>query len=168
MYNTFIFVYLICHLDYPTVRKESFWVMPRGILLLIDKVILWFMYSVSLIKAINNISTAFFWCICFHAFNITLFNSQFTPIFLTWYRVIMIFHEIDFLCIFVELNIFATLRLSAGAGFFILMRPLRGVLIGIDIKYFTLFSGMSGAMQNACLFSTGRWITWMTCIFVLR
>ena len=61
-----------------------------------------------------------------------------------------------FLYIFVEIDRFTTLRFAAGAGFFILMRPLRSVLIGIDMKYFTLFSGMSGAMQNACLFSTGR------------
>ena len=71
----------------------------------------------------------------------------------------MIFHDIDFLCILVKLNGFAMLRLAFGSGFFILMRPLGSVLLVVNLKYFILFRGVSGAMQQAYLFSSGQCIT---------
>ena len=79
----------------------------------------------------------------------------------------MISHEIDFLCIFIKIDGFATPRIAAGAGLFILMGPLRGIIFGVNIKYFILLRGVSGAIQKACLFSSGQRITWMAYIFCL-
>ena len=77
----------------------------------------------------------------------------------------MVFHDIDSLFTFHELDGFNTIRFAARARFFILMRTLCGVLFGINLKYFTLLRGVSRAMHNACIFSACQRITFMTWIF---
>ena len=81
--------------------------------------------------------------------------------------MILVFHDIDFLCIFVEVNGFATLKLAAGLVLFIFMDPLCGVLFGVNLNYFTLLIGVSGAMHQACTFSSIWRITQMDFIFCL-
>ena len=62
MYNNFIFVYLIFHLAYPTLCKESF-------------IVIWIMFSFTNFEAINTISASNFFWFCFCAFTITLLAS---------------------------------------------------------------------------------------------
>ena len=66
--------------------------------------------------------------------------------------IVTIFHDVVFLIILFKLECFDTLRLAAGAGFFILMGPLRGVILRLNLQYFTLLRDVSGDMQQACLF----------------
>ena len=133
MYYSFIFIYLLCNLAYPTVRGESFGVIticiffsPYGVITRLCSIIY--------IKAVNTIGTYFFYCICFCAFDIALFGSHFYSLFLPWDRITMIFHGVDFLGVVVKLNVFATLGLASGAGFCRLMGPLRGALFKLDFK----------------------------------
>ena len=79
MYYTFIFIYLVLHLAYSTVRDESFVVMAIRIFFS-SYIVTLHMYSVSYIKAVNTISNSFFWSSFFRDFDIAIFDSQFFPI----------------------------------------------------------------------------------------
>ena len=166
MYYSFIFIYLLFNLAYPTVREESFGVIticiffsPYGVITRLCSIIY--------IKAVNTIGTYFFYCICFCAFDIALFGSHFCSPFIPWDRITIIYHGVELLGVVVELDGFATLGIAAGACFYRFIGLLRGVLFRVDFKYFTLFWRVSGAMQHACLFCSGGSTTWMACIFCL-
>ena len=58
----------------------------------------------------------------------------------------MRFNDVSLFCDLLKLDSFSTLKIVAGVGLFILMRPLRGVLLVINIKYFKLLIRVSGAM----------------------
>ena len=116
---------------YPTVREESFGVMPIGILFCPCIVILR-MCSISYIKAVNTIGTSFFYCSFFYTFDLALFGSHFFSPFLPWDRITIIFRGVEFLGVVVKLNGFVTLRLAGGSGFCRFMGPLCGVLFRVD------------------------------------
>ena len=94
-----------------------------------------------------------------------VFSSSFF-LFLFWDGFIMGLHGVDLLyCVF-ELYGFSTL-VATGAGLFVLVWMLRGALLGVFFKDSTLFRGVPGSMQQACIFRTGRIITRMACIVSL-
>ena len=167
MYYTFIFIYIVCYLAYPTVREESFRVMPIGILFSPYGVIIC-MCSVSYIKAVDTIGTSFFYCSWFYTFDLGLFGSHFCSLLFPWDSITIVLNGVDFLSVVVKLNDFATLGLAAGVGFCRFMRPLRGVLFRVYFYYFKILWGVSGTMQKACIFApvvaSLRW----TVFFFLR
>ena len=69
------------------------------------------------------------------------------------------FHDVNFLYIFTELDGLTSLGFAAGAGFVFFVWPLRGVFLGVFLEYFTILIGVSGAMQQACVICTSCLIT---------
>ena len=61
MCKTFIAVYLICHMDYLTLHKESFGVI-------------WIMFSFTNFEMVNTISISKIFWVCFRAFTLALFS----------------------------------------------------------------------------------------------
>ena len=80
----------------------------------------------------------------------------------------MRFHCINLLCIAVKLDSLILLDVSAGLGFLVLAWMLREALIGLFLKYFSLFQRVTGAMQQACPFLFGRHISRMTYMISIR
>ena len=78
----------------------------------------------------------------------------------------MIFHSVNLLNCDIKLDGLCAL-VAAGEGFLVLLWILRGVLISLLFKDFTLFRQVSRAIQQACIFRTGRSITRMDCIVSL-
>ena len=79
----------------------------------------------------------------------------------------MVFHAVVLLCLLVQLSALNMLWFANRAGLFLFMWPLCGVLSRVNFKYFTLLWGVSGSMQQACLFCTGQTISRMDCMFCL-
>ena len=153
MCNNFIFVCLIIHLAYPMLCKESFGVI-------------WIMFSFTNIEAVNTISTSNLFWVWFCAFTIALFSQFFFLVFIGD-RIIM-FHDVDFLHVSVEIDGLTTLGFDAGVGFVFFVWPLWGVLLGLFLDYFTIFRGVSGAMRQACVSRISRLLTWRDSIFFLN
>ena len=117
--------------SYPKVTEESFGFMPIVILFSQYGVILR-MCSARYIRAVNTIGTSFFCCSWFYTFGLALFDRHFFPLFLPWDSITIIFHGVDFLSVFVQLDDLATLGIASGAVFYRFMGPLCGVLFRVD------------------------------------
>ena len=59
------------------------------------------------------------------------------------------YYGVNLLRITVEFDGLSTLLLSNGVGFFLFLWPLRGVLLGLLLEYFSLFLKVPGAMHQA-------------------
>ena len=79
----------------------------------------------------------------------------------------MIFYGVNLLRCAVKFYGLGALVVSDVAGFFVLVLMLNGALLGVFLKDFTLFLRVTRAMQQECIFRTGRHITLMTCIVSL-
>ena len=143
MCNTFLF-FSFFHLDYPMLRKESF-----GFIRII--------FSLTNLEAVNTISTPNFFWVCFCALTLALF-SPFFPYFLE--DRFMMFHDVDYLHVYVTLYRLDTLGFSTRVGFIFFVWPLWGALLGIFLEYSTITRGVSGAMHQAYVSLTGRLLAW--------
>ena len=70
MFNTVIYVFLICHLVFPTLREESFGSTFK------------FICSLTYIYVVNATSVSIIWWVCTGVFNLMLFRLLFTFFFL--------------------------------------------------------------------------------------
>ena len=78
----------------------------------------------------------------------------------------MRFHVVSLLSNIVKVDGIDAL-VASGAGFLVLVWMLRGALLGVFFKDFTLFQRVPVSMQHACTFCTGHHIIWMACIVSL-
>ena len=124
-----------------------------------------FICGFTLIWAVNATNMPIVWWVCLGLFTLTLFRLLFTIIFL-WGRFILGFHGVELLHFSVKLDRLTTLGFVTGAGLFVIVWPLHGVLVEVILQCFTLFWGVSGAMQESCIFA-GQLIAWMAYLFFL-
>ena len=76
-------------------------------------------------------------------------------------------HDVGLLEAAVKLDRITTACFAAGAGFIIFMWPLRGILFGVSLRYFTLLRGVSGVMKQACVIQTSNLLAWRDHFFCL-
>ena len=152
MCKNFIVIYIIFHLAYPTLRKESF-----GVILTMSGFIN--------CEVVNNISILHTFWICFSAFTFVVSIQFFFLLFLGNKSVV--FHDVGFLDADVGLGSIIKPCFSAGLGFTIFIWPLHGILFRIFFQYFTFLRGMYGSMQQACFICTSCLISCRDFIFCL-
>ena len=73
------------------------------------------------------------------------------------------YHGIHLLCVHCQILWYYQDFSVAGAGLLVFIWPLRGVLIGVFLEYFSLWSILTEAMHQSC-FVTSRKISRMACM----
>ena len=88
------------------------------------------------------------------------------PFLFFWDGFMVIFHGVNLLRRVVKIDSIGTF-VATGAGLLVLVCMLRREILGLLFKDFTTLWRVPRDMQQACIFRTGRSITWMACIVFL-
>ena len=87
-------------------------------------------------------------------------------LYFTWDGCIMGYHVVHLLCCAIEIDDLTTFFIAAGAGLFLVVWPLCGILERLFLEYFSLFRRLPGSMQQE-YFPSSWPIYWMAYIFCL-
>ena len=157
---TFIVIFLILHLSFPTLRKESFVVIrshPES------SGVIQIMFSVTNFERVNTISISKAFRVCFCDFTLALYIHFFSFLLFLENRIIMLY-GVGLFNASVEINRLITLCFSAGAGIIIFILPLHGGSITLVLR---IPQRSVGSIQQEFLFCTGHLLAWRDCIFCL-